>query len=216
MWNIFKYFAQRKLKEQQEEEQKRQKEIQKLRISQILQEEEVIFGEKLSKVADEENLKRYKEWVHSNSHCPRCNSDKVNERIQRIKGGIEGYSSHSHNFLSSYSNSSLKGQIDTLPINKCNNCNHEWYKSDRGFAYTTELRKDMLRMIIELLKIGDKSNRMYIYYAEKIEPFKGLSIHFLNTLMTEDDYLHKQYCEHYNYQKLIEFGLVSINSKIKD
>lgn len=75
-----------------------------------------------------------KEAEKENSVCPLCHSKNVVHHIVRTKGELHGDgSSHSgsSSFLfshSAYSNSSWKidGALDTLPVNKCNDCGHEW------------------------------------------------------------------------------------------
>lgn len=52
-----------------------------------------------------------------NGKCSKCNSTNINGRIRRIKGEIAGRSSGDWG---------LSGEIDTLGVNKCNDCGHEW------------------------------------------------------------------------------------------
>ena len=73
-----------------------------------------------------------------NSECPKCKSTNVVNHIKRTKGEIHG-NSHSNSYISSsnfflgsssYSSSNrigkIDGQLDTYPVNKCNDCGHEW------------------------------------------------------------------------------------------
>ena len=66
----------------------------------------------------------------NNSKCPKCKSKNVNNRIKRTQGEISGESSlYGSSFLGCGTISgrgSLKGSIDTTPVNKCNDCQHEW------------------------------------------------------------------------------------------
>ena len=86
----------------------------------------------------ERELERYfndqKEAEKENAVCPLCHSTNVIHHVVRTKGELHGKgSSHfssssmllSHN---AYSNSDwkLEGALDTLPVNKCNDCGHEW------------------------------------------------------------------------------------------
>lgn len=86
----------------------------------------------------EREMERYfndqKEAEKENAVCPLCHSTGVIHHVVRTKGELHGKgSSHfssssmllSHN---AYSNSDWKlgGALDTLPVNKCNDCGHEW------------------------------------------------------------------------------------------
>lgn len=86
----------------------------------------------------ERELERYfndqKEAEKENAVCPLCHSTNVIHHVVRTKGELHGKGS-SHFSSSSmllihnaYSNSDwkLEGALDTLPVNKCNDCGHEW------------------------------------------------------------------------------------------
>lgn len=74
----------------------------------------------------------------NNAKCPKCNNKDVIQVYRRHKGDIEGSikstfdSYHSSFLFASYSHNSYKqdgyidGHLDTLVVNKCNSCNHEW------------------------------------------------------------------------------------------
>lgn len=73
-----------------------------------------------------------------NSSCRNCRSTNVIQIYNRHKGQIDGsldsnsYNSYSHGLFSgsSYSSSNVKGnfhgELDTLTVNKCKDCGHEW------------------------------------------------------------------------------------------
>jgi len=75
---------------------------------------------------------------HNNTTCPKCGSKNVVNHIKRTKGEIHGeghsssFSSSSsflfshHSQYSSDSHSKIDGEIDTLPVNRCNDCGNEW------------------------------------------------------------------------------------------
>lgn len=86
----------------------------------------------------EQETERYfndqKEAEKENAVCPLCHSKNVVHHIVRTKGELHGDgSSHfgSSSFLFSHSAYSdpdwkIDGALDTLPVNKCNDCGHEW------------------------------------------------------------------------------------------
>ena len=76
-----------------------------------------------------------KEAEKENAVCPLCRSKNVVHHIVRTKGELHGDgSSHScsssflfsHSASYSKSNWKIDGALDTLPVNKCNECGHEW------------------------------------------------------------------------------------------
>lgn len=92
-----------------------------------LNDEEIMLYDENKKLAGEENSK-----------CPKCGSINVVNLIRRVNGEVHGSGhsymtgSSSHFLLGSSShfsgggNSRIDGELDTLPINKCNDCSHEW------------------------------------------------------------------------------------------
>lgn len=121
----------------EEEKQRQKKEFfikKQTFIDKIVEEHNNIETKKRRDYEDNENNKIHK-W---NTTCQNCGSKKVIQVFHRHQGQIDGYldgnsyHSSSHSFFSdsSYSSSSVKGQLhgelDTLTVNKCNVCGHEW------------------------------------------------------------------------------------------
>ena len=88
-----------------------------------------------------------KNWNHT---CPHCKSNEVIEVFRRQKGELKGSfnssysSSYSHCLFSGYGSSShkssgnIEGSLDTLKVNRCNKCGHEWEKLPERI-YTSEI-----------------------------------------------------------------------------
>jgi hypothetical protein len=94
--------------------------------------------------ADQINKKAEEEAQAHNSVCQKCDSRNVNDRIKRVQGDIQvSVSTSSSSFYSSSyssSNASVKGEIDTNEINKCNDCENEWKKQEmKPMEYSTLL-----------------------------------------------------------------------------
>lgn len=82
--------------------------------------------------------KKEKENKESNHKCPRCGCTETIEVYRRPKGELDGSfsssssSSYSHGLFSGYGESShssrgsIKGSLDTLKVNRCTKCEHEW------------------------------------------------------------------------------------------
>ena len=94
------------------------------------------------KELQEKSYKRYaekkKEADEKNSTCPRCGSKNVVHKITRTKGEIHGEGTSSSygslggsifgvsGYLSGNGHSTIDGELDTLQINRCKDCEEEW------------------------------------------------------------------------------------------
>lgn len=79
-----------------------------------------------------------KEIEKGNSSCPKCKGNNIIQVYRRPKGELKGsldsfsISSHSGGLFSSSSsyysktNGNIEGELDTLRVNKCNDCGQEW------------------------------------------------------------------------------------------
>lgn len=116
------------------QEKKRQYQERKKLITDYLD----AYMKKEHEKCSEEYLKDKERAEKINSKCPKCGSINIVNHIRRTKGeihgkgSISGFSSHSSGLFSSYSHSSIHGssridgELDTLPVNKCNDCGNEW------------------------------------------------------------------------------------------
>lgn len=142
MFDIFGIRKRREEKRRAEEaarqaelqEKKRQYQARKKLITDYLD----VYLKEERKKTDERYDRDKKYAEQANSKCPKCGSKNVVNHIRRTKGeihgngSISGFSSHSSGLFSSHSLSSLNGrskidgELDTLPVNKCNDCGNEW------------------------------------------------------------------------------------------
>jgi len=89
--------------------------------------------ESASKLAAAEEIKRIEERDNFNNVCPKCKSERVNDRIKRFEGEIKGSSSGHFSFGGSgFSSGKIDGKFDTTEVNKCNDCQNEWKKYPNG------------------------------------------------------------------------------------
>ena len=96
------------------------------------------YREEESRKNSEDYAERQKLAEEKNSKCPKCGSTNIVNHIRRTKGEIHGsghvsgHSSHYSGLFSSSSSSYLSGhskidgKLDTLPVNRCNDCGNEW------------------------------------------------------------------------------------------
>lgn len=82
-------------------------------------------AEKLAAAERKENIEKRDKF---NNVCPKCKSDRVNDRIKRFEGEIKGSSSGNFVLGSGYSSGKIEGKFDTTEVNKCNDCQNEWKK----------------------------------------------------------------------------------------
>lgn len=125
-------------------------------ITSIIKQEIAIFDERLNDLSSNHYNIMEKYVDKSNSICPSCKSENVNDRIQQVEGQINGSISGSNNsflgFGSGSINGSIHGTIDTKEINKCNDCGNEWKKSKPFNKYTSGYRYDVLKRLIYYLE----------------------------------------------------------------
>ena len=109
------------------------------RLNKIL----VLDAEKSSK-ANRERVDK------ANSICPKCGNKNIIDKISQIKGDLSGSSYSSGSLFGSSSYSSIHGSLDTLEVNKCPKCNHEWKKTFFSCHYETiEFKLSRLRYALE-------------------------------------------------------------------
>ena len=142
MWP-FSYFRKKKEEALRQEEEAKRLAQQKRKakytlvkdyIDTIVNEHEDAEYRKRKDYEDKEELKN----KESNSKCPNCHNKNIIQVYRRPKGEIHGsldsHSSHysSHGLFSGYSSSTSKatgkidGSLDTLRVNQCKDCGHEW------------------------------------------------------------------------------------------
>lgn len=214
MWNPFK-----KAKEK------------KLRIAQIIKSEVKLIEQRVDDISMRSYLeyKKYKDKY--DNICPSCKSTNVNDRIKRQQGEINGYGSGS---IFGYS-SSIHGEWDTNSVNKCNDCGNEWKKYAGSYVSSYKyLKKNIFSLYCSNKKYNEIKNMTFdpldpkeiynsleekievhkryeftgTYFKEKIEVWKGISLHTFEYLMRDKD-------EWFNYNKEFLLTIVGMEDKIK-
>jgi hypothetical protein len=145
MW-LFSYFKKKKEEKERLEYENRLMAEEKLRKEKLRYNERKLYiDDCVKKIKDTERDKQKDALVEynknakeNNSICPNCYRKDVIKIFKRHKGEINGSidgkssSSHSSFLFSSYShhsnsiNGNIEGKLDTLRVNKCNHCGHEW------------------------------------------------------------------------------------------
>jgi len=121
-----------------------------------------------------------KEVDEKNSTCPRCGSKNVVHKVVRTKGEIHGtgnggsYGSIGGSLfglagsISSDWHSSIDGEIDTLQINRCKDCEEEWNIEELDEDYG---RINSAFSNYDSFKPGFLFRRIENYYEMKYDPY---------------------------------------------
>lgn len=142
MFDIFGIKARRKAKKEAEEKKELERVAEKKRIYQERKEKIdsylKVYDEEFDAKANEEYEKELKEIEERNSTCPKCGSKNIVHKVKRAKGEIHGEGNSSGfgyiggSFLGiggsfySHGHSTIDGELDTLQINRCKDCEEEW------------------------------------------------------------------------------------------
>lgn len=141
MWKIFNIFS-------KYTEAKNRRREEKIRKVQRIREEVVMLEKRVKDTCQKSNDARYETCKKLNSRCPKCLSNHVNDRVQRIQGAFSGSISGSSSLFGGSIYGSSSGKIDTNEVNKCNDCGHEWKKHDYKFSYETDEFQTQLKNVV--------------------------------------------------------------------
>jgi len=157
-------------------EKKKAYQERKDKILAYLKEYDIAIEAKSKEIYEEKK----KEVDEKNSTCPRCGSKNVVHKVVRTKGEIHGtgssgsYGSIGGSLLgfagsvSSYGHSSIDGEIDTLQINRCKDCEEEWNIEELDDDYG---RVDSVFSNYDSFKPGFLFRRIKEYYEMKYDPY---------------------------------------------
>lgn len=92
---------------------------------------------------------------HSNENCPNCRKKNIVNKIKRVSGEVGG--SFSLGF------GSVNGEIDTNPVNHCNDCGYEWKKDEIDYSGQRDMSmNEMLRPIYNFFNKSEDNNSDYL------------------------------------------------------
>lgn len=161
---MFSFFKKRKERKQREAQMK-------IVRASIIRKEIQIVEQRAEEISYNAN-KNDREWADRvNSSCPKCKSKNVNDRIKRIQGSLEGEISGSGwsalSFGSSRMSGSIKGELDTNEVNKCNDCQNEWQKREYSYTWAS--------------KVIESNCDEVDYYMRKLHRLKNVTFNPLDT-----------------------------------
>lgn len=118
--------------------------------------------------------------------CPKCrNNEKIVDKISCVQGS--GKSSGVQYF--GFGNIRTDITIDTLAVNHCSNCGHEWIKFKIKYVSGTKILWVVLNYLADILS-GDKEKN-YSWKFEAIQTLDGCHAETIYKLCLENkNYLH--------------------------
>ena len=170
---------------------RRQKEEKLEAIRKLREETGQARKELIDKFLEDERIRRCREGkkLHDedieagnkkNSVCPKCGGTEVINRFVRIKGDISGSSSGwvsgGGGFLGSHfsggSGGSIEGHLDTLKVNECSKCGHQWEISNPEHYFDTDYVEDNFDVYSHSSPIGTLYRRISKTVDDKENPEK--------------------------------------------
>jgi len=127
-----------------------------------------------SNEAKEKDKSNYSYFEKQNNQCPKCGSSRVNDRIKRVQGELDGSISGSSFLFSGYMSGSIHGELDTNEVNKCNDCQHEWKKEKYHWVVTSEIIDSKLDTIYYYLWGIGQSKKVKFDENDLTEKFNSL------------------------------------------
>lgn len=230
-------------------EKKRLKEELRIKKLKILKEQYKKFKDEVHKEFSDDYDKEQKKRRDADDKCPECGSTNVNDRIKREQGNISGSShgGYTRGLFWGFGEyeGSINGKWDTNPVNKCNDCKHEWKKYKVRYNHTTDIRENRLNIVEWYLKklykinhvkfdpddmteeynskeekiIGLKKELEKSYYIPRIKRnWSDYSIDLITYLVNKEfsTYQKEDFFKYFNKKSLKDLGLKTISDILEE
>jgi len=212
MWEFLKSNA-RKERERIEEDVKAgielEKKLEEDRVEALYLIESKRLNDKLDSEIDKYIKKETKRVKNENEICPKCKSRKVVDKISQLKGEINGSSSNNSSYGlfggSSSGSGYIHGSMDTLEVNKCNDCTNEWKKITYNYFSTPSWENKLRFLRLTIKNLDEKPDAKEPYYLKGVIDFwSGTKLdlfplfiqrQYLGYMSYEDDYYRKEILE---------------------
>lgn len=123
----------------------------------ILEQERILILDKCNTIAKVEYDEQLEAKQVHDSRCPRCRADKIVDRISHVHGNCKISSAFYFGFGSIQTNLS----IDTVAVNHCNSCGHEWIKFKTKYVSNTKILIVVLNYLAEILSDSDEKKHQW-------------------------------------------------------
>ena len=180
MWEFLKSKARKEreiLEKQLAEELELKEKLENEKIEALYLIESKRLNDKLTLEQERYYKKEKKRVKNANEVCPKCKSTNIVDKISQLKGEVNG-SSYGGYGLFGQNYGPIRGNIDTLEINKCINCTNEWKKvsfNSHFIAPSWENKFRILRLTVEYLSREIKSEEPS-YVKDTIKFWSGTNL----------------------------------------
>lgn len=127
------------------------------------------------KDADSHNKNEYDDRTNVNSKCPLCGNKKVVDKISQVVG----HGSVSGSFVWGSGGVYGSSNTDTLEVNHCSSCGHQWKKYKTQYKWKSDVIKDYLNHTFEYIKDEKSVWDFYKRDFEKLKPYFAETIYKL-------------------------------------
>jgi hypothetical protein len=157
----------------------------------ILEKETNLILDRCDIIAKSEYDEQLEAKQFHDGRCPRCREkEKIVDRISHVQGSSIIDSSFILGFGSIHGSMS----IDTVAVNHCNTCGHEWIKFKTKYVSNTKILRVVLNYLAEILTDASEKNRSW--KLEAIQVFDGCSAETIYKLRSvHQNYLHDETIE---------------------
>lgn len=149
--------------------------------------------------------------IHDN-RCPKCrDKDKIVDRISHV----QGFGKSNGMLYFGFGNIQTIFTIDTVAVNHCSNCGHEWIKFKTKYVSGTKILWVVLNYLADIL--SDDKEKNHSWKIEAIQTLDGCHAETIYKLCLENkNYLHDKTNSVLTLSKLREYYQSIYDKKLKD
>lgn len=157
----------------------------------ILEQETNLILDRCDVIAKSEYDEQLEAKQFHDSRCPKCREkENIVDRISHVQGN----STINSNFIFGFGNIHGNMSIDTIAVNHCNTCSHEWIKFKTKYVSNTKILRVVLNYLAEILIDNTEKNRSW--KMEAIQVFNDCSAEAIYKLCrVHQNYLHDETTE---------------------
>ena len=144
--------------------------------------------QRCEKIASQEYQEQKENQKSHDNRCPLCRAkkDQIVDKIEQVegKGSVDG------SFYLGFGSVSGSMNIDTNPVNHCNNCGHEWKKFKTKYVSKTDILRVTLKYLNDLID-NPEHNKRLTWKIDAIQVFDGCHVEAITMLVKEEHrYMH--------------------------
>ena len=205
---MWKYFKRKRAEKELAEKRKAAEEL-------IVQDGIKVVEQKAWEIAQKRNEFWRKSEEKSDRTCPVCGgaaTDRIKRQQGSVNGSVSGSSWNALTFGSGYLSGKISGSFDTIAVNKCGSCKHEWNKSAPFRQWGSTVIKSEVSSVKEFLRLRYISEKTRPFTEENISEFwGGIDVRVLVKIVNESCFTQKEqddFKKSYNESLLLELGFI--------